>query len=120
MGGSYGYYTTVGDYAATTMIETDGVRNGAIAGISAYGDGENALGFGWQNGKIVVWRRERNNHRTISTHVAPQAKQIYLRLNTRDGAFYSFAVSRDGRSFETVGSEQNGDFCRLDEACEWQ
>jgi hypothetical protein len=104
------YYTTVGDYTATTMIDVASVRRGAIAGISAYGDGENALGFGLQNGKIVVWRREKNNHRTLSTHDAPQENQLHLRLNVRDGLFYSFAVSGDGRNFRNVGNEQNGDY----------
>jgi beta-xylosidase len=110
IGGIMAYWTTVGDYNATTMIDTQAVRNGAVAGISAYGDGENALGFGFKEGKMVVWRRERNNHRMLSTHDAPQGKQLYLRLKARDGIFYSFAVSRDGRSYQTIGSEQNGDY----------
>ncbi|MDQ4120265.1 MAG: family 43 glycosylhydrolase [Acidobacteriota bacterium] len=110
IGGIMAYYTTVGDYTATTMIDAASVRNGAIAGISAYGDGENALGFGLQNGKIVVWRRERNNHRVLSTHDAPRGNQLHLRLTARDGAFYSFAVSGDGRNFRSVGFEQNGDY----------
>ncbi|HEX8567539.1 MAG TPA: family 43 glycosylhydrolase [Pyrinomonadaceae bacterium] len=110
IGGIMAYYTTVGDYTATTMIDVASIRNRAIAGISAYGDGENALGFGLQNGKIVVWRREKNNHRTLSTHDAPQGNQLHLRLNVRDGLFYSFAVSGDGRNFRNVGNEQNGDY----------
>jgi len=110
IGAIMAYWTTVGSYTATTMIDAGSVKNGAVAGIAAYGDGENALGFGWQNGKIVVWRRERNNHRTLSTTDAPQAKQIYLRLTARDGIFYSFAVSGDGKKFTPVGSEQNGDY----------
>jgi beta-xylosidase len=110
IGGVMAYWTTTGSYTATTMIDADGVKNGAIAGISAFGDGENALGFGWQNGKIVVWRRERNNHRTVSAHNAPAGKQIFLRMNARDGIFYNFAVSSDGRVFQTIGSEQNGEY----------
>ncbi len=110
IGGIMAYYTTVGDYAATTMIDTASIRNGAIAGISAYGDGENALGLGFQNGRLILWRRERNNHRTILTADAPQGNQIHLRMKTRGGVFYSFEASRDGRTFQPVGIEQNGDF----------
>jgi hypothetical protein len=110
LGAIMAYYTTVGSYAATTQIDVDSIKNGAIAGISAYGDNENALGFGVQNGKIVVWRRERNNHRTLSTAPAPAGKQIYLRMNARDGIFYNFAFSTDGRNFKSVGMEQNGDY----------
>ncbi len=110
IGAIMGYWTTVGSYTATTQVDAGNLRSGAIAGISAYGDGENALGFGLQNGKIVVWRRERNNHRTLSTTDAPKGNQIYLRMTVRDGIFYSFAVSSDGRNFKTVGYEQNGDY----------
>jgi len=110
IGAIMGYYTTNGSYTATTLIDTANIQSGALAGISAYGDGENALGFGMQQGRAVVWRRERNNHRILSTHEAPKAKQMYLRLTARDGAFYSFAISTDGRNFQTVGSEQNGDY----------
>ncbi|MDQ6786364.1 MAG: family 43 glycosylhydrolase [Acidobacteriota bacterium] len=110
IGAIMAYWTTVGSYTATTMIDASSIKNGAIAGIAAYGDNENALGFGVQNGKIVVWRRERNNHRALSTTDAPTGNQIYLRLTARDGIFYSFAVSRDGKTFQSVGNEQNGDY----------
>ncbi|MDQ3751018.1 MAG: family 43 glycosylhydrolase [Acidobacteriota bacterium] len=110
LGAIMAYWTTVGSYAATTMIDTATMKNGTIAGIAAYGDGENALGFGLQNGKIIVWRREKNNHRMLSATDAPPGNQIYLRMTARDGVFYSFAMSRDGRSFQAVGSEQNGDY----------
>jgi beta-xylosidase len=110
IGGVMAYYTTNGTYTATTQIERKSLSGGAIAGLSAFGDGENALGFGLKDNKIVVWRRERNNHRTLSTHDAPAGNQIYLRLTARDGAFYSFAASGDGKNFTNVGAEQNGDY----------
>ncbi len=103
-------YTTLGDYSATTQIDVRSLKNGAMAGLSAYGDYENALGFGLQNGKIVVWRREKNNHQTLSTSDAPRGNQIYLRMNARDGVSYTFAVSTDGRNFKSVGAEQKGDY----------
>jgi xylan 1,4-beta-xylosidase len=110
IGGIMAYWTTRGDYAATTMIDADSITGSEIAGISAFGDGDNALGFGLQNGNIVVWRREKGQHNSLSTHAAPAAKQIHLRLTARDGIFYSFAVSSDGRRFQSVGSEQNGEY----------
>ncbi|MDI1243419.1 MAG: family 43 glycosylhydrolase [bacterium] len=110
IGGIMAYYTTNGSYTATTQIDRKSLTSGAIAGLSAYGDGENALGFGLQDDKIVVWRRERNNHRRLSTHDAPVGGLIYLRMTARDGTFYSFATSVEGRKFTPVGSEQNGDY----------
>ncbi len=110
IGGVMAYYTTNGSYTATTQIDRKSLTGGAVAGLSAFGDGENALGFGLKDGKIVVWRRERNNHRTLSAHDAPAVDTIYLRMTARDGAFYSFAASGDGKTFQPVGSEQNGDY----------
>ncbi len=110
IGGVMAYYTTNGSYAATTQIDRKSITSGAVAGLSAFGDGENALGFGLKDNKIVVWRRERNNHRTLSATDAPAGDQIYLRMNARDGAFYNFAVSTDGKTFTPVGAEQNGDY----------
>ncbi len=110
IGGVMAYYTTNGSYTATTQIDRKSLTSGAVAGLSAFGDGENALGFGLKDDKIVVWRRERNNHRTLSTHDATLGNQIYLRMTARDGAFYSFATSPDGKTFTSVGSEQNGDY----------
>lgn len=110
IGGVMAYYTTNGSYTATTQIDRKSLTSGAVAGLSAFGDGENALGFGLKDGKIVVWRRERNNHRTLSTHDAPAGDEIYLRMTARDGIFYSFAASGNGKTFIPVGSEQNGDY----------
>lgn len=110
IGGVMAYWTTRGDYTASTVIDTASVKRGAVAGISAYGDGENALGAGFSDGKMVVWRRERNNHRVLSTTDAPRGKELYLRMTARDGIFYNFAVSSDGKTFRNVGSEQNGDY----------
>jgi hypothetical protein len=46
IGGVMAYYTTKGDYTATTQIDRKSLTSGAVAGLSAFGDGENALGFG--------------------------------------------------------------------------
>jgi xylan 1,4-beta-xylosidase len=102
--------TTVGNYTATTQLATANLGNNTIAGISAYGDNDNALGMGLQNGKLVVWKREKNNQQTISSTDAPRGANLYLRMTARDGHFFSFAVSRDGRRWETVGAEVDGDY----------
>ena len=110
IGGIMAYSTTVGDYEATAHLDVRRLDRGVMAGISAIGDGENALGAGVLDGKVVVWRRERNNHRVISTQEPLVGGQLYLKMTSRDGAFYSFSVSSDGRRFQPVGYEQNGDY----------
>ena len=110
IGGVMAHYTTVGDYAATTEIDAGSVRSGAIASLAAFGDGDNALGAGLQNGRLVIWRRERGQQRVVMSAAAPAGPRLYLRMTVRDGTFYSFAASTDGRRFTPFGVEQNGDY----------
>jgi beta-xylosidase len=110
VGGIMAYWTTRGDYAATTMLDATGLKRGELAGVSAYGDAENALGAGLRDGKVVVWRREKNQFRILWSDDAPRSKEVYLRLTARDGIYYDFAVSENGRGFRNVGYEQNGDY----------
>jgi beta-xylosidase len=100
--------TTVGNYTATTQLQTANLGSATIAGISAYGDNDNALGMGFQNGKLIVWKREKNNHQAISTVNAPRGANLYLRMTARDGHRFRFAVSRNGRSWQDVGTELDG------------
>ncbi|MEP6923393.1 MAG: family 43 glycosylhydrolase [Pyrinomonadaceae bacterium] len=102
--------TTLGDYAATTQIDSNKLTKDAIAGIAAYGDNENALGAGVKNGKLVVWKREKNNQQIVSTSDAPKSAQTYLQMTARDGHLFHFAVSRDGKNWQPVGAEVDGAF----------
>jgi xylan 1,4-beta-xylosidase len=110
IGAIMAWSTTAGNYAATTQLDTRTLAKDTIAGISAYGDNENALGVGFQNGKIIVWKREKNNHQTISTMDAPRSANLYLRMTARDGYLFSFAVSRNGRRWQPVGAEVSGEY----------
>ena len=102
--------TTVGDYDATTALETRDMGRGVVAGLSAFGDSENALGAGVRDGKIIMWRREKNEHKTITTMDAPESPSIHLRMRARDGHRFRFAVSRDGKNWNDIGEEMNGSF----------
>jgi xylan 1,4-beta-xylosidase len=108
IGAMLGWSTTVGNYDATTQLDVAKLSKDAIAGISAYGDNENALGMGVQNGKLIVWKRERNNHQIVSTSNAPKSAQLYLRMMANEGHLFSFAVSRNGRNWQKVGTEIDG------------
>lgn len=102
--------TTVGDYAATTQIDAKTLTKNAIAGISAYGDDENALGIGLKDGKLIVWKRERKNQQIISTNDAPNRKNLFLKMTARDGHFFKFAVSKDNKTWTDAGAEVDGAF----------
>lgn len=102
--------TTVGDYTATTEIDAKKLPNGTIAGISAYGDNDNALGVGLKDGKIVIWKREKKNQQTVSTVDAPKAKKMRLKMTARNGHFFKFAMSKDGKNWTDAGAEIDGTY----------
>jgi hypothetical protein len=103
----------MGDYVATTIVDTSGLPAGALAGLSAYGDGENALGTSVDAGgrNVYLWRREKNENKIVATlKDALRPPLAYLRMTARDGHLYSFAVSADGRSWKNVGEELDGSY----------
>ena len=105
--------TTVGDYEATTVIDTRGMGPaGAVAGIAAYGDGENALGLGIDGrGSVVLWRREKNEQKVVLTVAdAARSPRVYLRMTADDGRRYRFAVSEDGNRWQSIGGEMDGEY----------
>jgi beta-xylosidase len=103
--------TTVGDYEATTVIDTRGMRRGALAGLSAYGDAENALGAVVDGRNIILWRREKNEQKMVATVTdAVKSPLVYLRMTADDGRRYRFAVSEDGNRWRNVGDEMDGEY----------
>lgn len=102
--------TTTGDYTATTIVEMSRLRGGAMAGLSAYGEMENALGLSVGDGKAVLWRREKNEQRTLETIAVPAGATLHLRMRAREGQRYRFAISPDGRDWKEVGDEVDGQY----------
>ena len=103
---------TLGDYEATVLIDAGGLRGGALAGLAAYGDGENALGAAVDGRNVVLWRREKNEQRVVTTvaDAVGRGPLIYLRMTADDGRRYRFAVSGDGNRWRDVGGEMNGEY----------
>jgi xylan 1,4-beta-xylosidase len=106
---------TTGNYVATTVVNMKGIREAEFAGLSAYGDAENALGISVDNKKVVIlWRREKNDYKEniLANFVGtmPRGGLVHLRMTTRDGHLYRFAVSDDGRTWKDVGDEVDGSF----------
>jgi beta-xylosidase len=103
--------TTRGDYTATTMVDARGLAAGALAGLSAYGDAENAIGASvGAGGRVQVWRREKNEQRTLANVDLASASSVYLRMTAREGHRYRFAASRDGRRWMDAGEEIDGSY----------
>ncbi|HZH91959.1 MAG TPA: family 43 glycosylhydrolase [Pyrinomonadaceae bacterium] len=104
--------TTTGDYDATVLVDARGMKEGAVAGIAAYGDAENALGAATDGrGNVVLWRREKNEQKVVSTIVnAVRSPLVHLRMTADDGRRYRFAVSEDGNRWRNIGDEMNGEY----------
>lgn len=105
LGGALGVKTTTGNYSATTAIETKDLSPLTQAGISAFGDTENALGLSVINSKLVVWKRQHNKQENLTIEDAPGFSPLHLRMKAKDGHKFSFAVSRDGSQWEPVGPD---------------
>ena len=105
--------TTTGDYVATTVVERSSLRPGGYAGLSAYGDGENALGVtvGENGGGVQLWQLEKNDYKDSFVFTWPyRPRLVYLRMTVREGHLYKFAVSGDGRKWQDVGKEMDGSY----------
>lgn len=103
--------TTTGSYVATALIDTRRMNALATAGISAFGDGENALGVSVGHGQFVVWRRERNQQTAVSTVSAPPSSPlVYLQMTAREGHLFRFSFSTNGQVWTNVGEELDGQY----------
>jgi beta-xylosidase len=111
IGALVGRSTTVGNYQATTEVETASLKPGALAGLAAIGDQENALGVSiGGDGSVVVWRREKNQQKTVATDTAPKSRSLWLRITASDGHLFQFAFSSNGVRWTNVGPELDGDY----------
>jgi hypothetical protein len=88
-----------------------------MAGLSAYGDAENALGVSVdRGGGLILWRREKNAYTFEAARRGPASLQrrplaaIHLRMQAREGHLYRFAASADGRTWIDLGEEVDGAF----------
>ena len=103
--------TTTGEYLATTEVDMTSLKAGALAGLAAIGDQENAAGVTvGADGKVSVWKIQKNQHETVATATAPGSNFVWLRLSTREGHLFQFAISGNSRNWTDVGPELNGDY----------
>jgi beta-xylosidase len=105
--------TTTGDYVATTLVDANDLPAGELVGLSAYGDGENALGLSVDGrGALHLWRREKKEEREVTTLLPDFGGRLrfYLRMTAREGHLYRFAFSADGHNWKEVGEELDGSY----------
>ncbi|QRK04704.1 family 43 glycosylhydrolase [Archangium violaceum] len=110
LGAVFARATNAGNYTAETVLDVSGLTAGMAAGLSAFGDPENALGMYVRPGKVEVWHRERNTHEVIATLDVPTTVdgKLRLRMTAKNGQAYRFAVSAEGTTWTEVGPELAG------------
>lgn len=112
IGGVVGWWTTVGDYVATTRVNMTSLQPNVYAGLGAYGDTENALGIVTNGDKVMLYRREKKDHRSVAEIPLPAGRgpALHLRMTARGGNRFRFAVSRNGVSYQDIGEEVDGSY----------
>jgi beta-xylosidase len=100
--------TLTGDYVALTQIEAADLPAGCSAGLSAFGDVNNAVGVSFGQGKLTLWRRGHGTLARLAQVEAPKTKKLRLRLTTRGGFKFSFAASADGKEWMSIGDNLTG------------
>ncbi|HKX61414.1 MAG TPA: family 43 glycosylhydrolase [Verrucomicrobiae bacterium] len=104
LGAVAGLKTMTGDYTAITVLDRAALEPGTQAGLSAFGDAQNALGILLGDDKLRVYRRQKGKHEVVATIPAPPGSRLHLRLAASEGHRFRFAYSTDGRTWENAGS----------------
>jgi beta-xylosidase len=116
--------TTTDKYVLTTAVDLSEMKQGALAGLSAYAWNEDALGIVAGDGKVSIFVREKNKQRMLgslpvsiaSLTRAPlngpdsRPQVVYLRMSATGGSQFRFAFSEDGQNWKLVGDEVNGSY----------
>jgi xylan 1,4-beta-xylosidase len=99
-----------GDYQATVELDPQSLGESDWAGLTAYGDENNALGIAVHQKSITVWRRRSGKDATTATTPSPAASAIHLRMQVSGGDQYTFAYSADGTRWTALNERLSGDY----------
>jgi beta-xylosidase len=102
IGSMLGQRTKTANYTALTAVDAPSLPKGTLAGLTAIGDPENAVGIGVRDGEIVLWSTKENKTNTLARTPAPRTGPLQLRLTTRQGDKMEFTWSADGQNWKSV------------------
>ncbi|WP_162054454.1 family 43 glycosylhydrolase [Pontibacter pamirensis] len=98
-----GKRTVDADYTATTAIRKSALHGGIMAGLTAIGDNDNAVGIALSDEQIVLWAMKGGSLSTIARTAAPAGEEmVQLRLTTEEGDQMQFAWSADGTTWHPL------------------
>jgi xylan 1,4-beta-xylosidase len=102
VGSVLGLKTVAGNYSATVKLDVSMLSAAHSAGVSAFGDRQNALGASVRDHRLVLWKRQQNKHENLSTNSFPAGNTLFLRMNASGGHRFTFSTSTDGRSWSPI------------------
>lgn len=97
-----------GDYVATARVLTAGLGPGTMAGLSVFGNAENAIGISVGDGRAIVWRRQKDRQERLAAANVTVGDAVLLRITASGGSQFTFSMSSDGEEWRTVGDEAKG------------
>ncbi|WP_114778593.1 family 43 glycosylhydrolase [Botryobacter ruber] len=112
IGTMLGQRTKAGDYTATAALDCRSLPRGTRAGLSAFGDPNNAIGIALQNDSIVLWQVKRKEASELARVAAPPQETLQFKLTVQQGHKLTFAWSGDGYSWNELnnGAPVDGSF----------
>ncbi|QRN94030.1 family 43 glycosylhydrolase [Archangium violaceum] len=104
--------TNAANYTAETLVDVSGLTEGMSAGLSAYGNPDNALWLAIRSGKVEAWRRQAGKEQVLGGIDAPTTMngKLHLRMRATNGKVFGFAVSADGTTWIDVDAEEEGSY----------
>ena len=115
--------TLAGSYVATTVVEPGSITAGARAGLAAFGNRENVLaatvervaadadgGTAGAALSATVWQTQKGQRTILATRRLPARELLHLRLVATDRTRFRFSVSADGRTWDTLSAEADGEY----------
>lgn len=91
------------NYEATAAVQRK--MSDAQAGIALIGDEKNLVKAQFRGDRVEVVQVKDGQETVLSTHPVGKGNKGYLRMQVRNGKDVSFAYSRSGTQFMTLGSE---------------
>lgn len=98
--------TASGTYVAQTVVNREHWVSSAVAGLSAFGDMDNAVGLAVAGNKLQLWRRAQKKDDILHEQELPPGDRLFLQLACRDGHKLTFSTSLDGQHWTPVPSDK--------------
>ncbi len=74
-----------------------------MAGLSAFGDVQNALGVAMDASKIIIYKRQNGKTETLASEQTT-SRILFIRMNVRSGHKFNFSISDDRKHWMPIGS----------------